>query len=162
MRRSTRERYRILSEDEYQKWYAGIRDRYRATRQALMQAGLAELNMVERIVIDELPPGPAGMPGMWRLTPADAASLRGGLAALVKAFHLDADTDQSPSRKPIPPPANVMGSLEPEFERSRRARAVSGRLDIIFTPERDGRPSDEALSYATNRLLGRSSGDDPC
>jgi hypothetical protein len=106
----------FLTEDEYQKWYAGIRDRYRASRQALMQAGLAALNMVERTVIDELPPGPVGMPGMWRLTPGDASSLRIGLCALVQAFRLD-DPERERPREAIPLEDVIGSSVAPQAGR---------------------------------------------
>lgn len=42
------------------------------------------------------------------------------------------------------------------------ARRVRRGLDIIFGPERDGRPAAEAVSAATDRLLGKSPEDEPC
>jgi hypothetical protein len=114
-----------------------------------MRAGLAELNMVERIVIDGLSPGAPGSPTMWNMTPHDRSALRIGLKALVAEFHLDEDrpreTPQDERISAAPGANGAANGADPPRQRRRG-------LDVVFSPATDARPDEADVAAAVTRL----------
>ncbi len=128
---------------ERQKRREATAHRYWAAREAMMQVGLGALMMVERIVIDELPPGPAGMPGMWRLSTNDGINLRLGLSALITALRLD-----EPRRGDR---AGTNDGASTITDVIKPARARRG-LGIEFSRATDGSPDAGAVALSVARL----------
>jgi len=147
--------YEPLSPEDYQERREAVGHRY-AKAHLVLKADFWVHAVVDGVVI--LGNTSAFLRNGGRILTADdqmrRAALQKGLGWLSQHFGYD----KADRHRDNPHPGSTAAPQATSYGTRRAGR----RLDILFSPERDGRPSDAAVSDATGRLLGKPPEEEPC